>query len=470
MTARETAETYLDANYERHLSRLIECLEIPSVSALPRHAADVRRCAEWMADALRFAGLENVRVIETAGHPLVYGDWLHADAEPTALVYGHYDVQPADPLEAWTSPPFTPTVRDGRLYARGATDDKGQLFIHLAAIEAHLAAHGRLPLNLRILIEGEEEIGCANLTRFVREHTALLAADVVIDSDNAMFAPGVPSLARALRGIACFQLEARSAAHDLHSGSFGGAVANPAQALVTLLAALEDAEGRVAIPGFYDDVRPLDDTDRAQLAALPFNEHEWIHASGISAATGEAGYTTLERMWARPTLDINGLASGFAGDGFKTVLPATAVAKLSMRLVPDQDPRRVGDLLEQHIIALTANHLAAESVTVTLTRLHGGSAWSLPRDNPFLTAATRAFAHAFGREPVLTCEGGSNPIIPVFQEVLGAPTILFGVGLPDENPHAPDEHLHLENFRRGTHAAARLYHELAGCSSATPSA
>lgn len=459
----DALDTYLDANYERHLGRLVECLGIPSVSALPTHAGDVRRCADWMGKTLRQIGLEHVRVIDTPGHPLVYGDWLHAPNAPTALVYGHYDVQPADPIDAWTSPPFAPTVRDGRLYARGATDDKGQLFIHVAAIEAHLAVHGRLPINLRMLIEGEEEIGCTHLAPFVREQRSLLAADVVIDSDNAMFARGVPSLARALRGIACFQLDVRCAAHDLHSGSFGGAVANPAQALATLLAELKDSDGRIAIPGFYDDVRPLDNIDRAEFAALPFDEGSWRESLGVGAIAGEAGYTTLERMWARPTLDVNGLASGFAGDGFKTVLPATATAKLSMRLVPDQDPLRVGDLLEAQLMALAAKHFTPGAVRVTIARLHSGAAWSLPRDDPFLAAAARAFAHSFGRDPVLTREGGSNPIVSVFAEALGAPTILFGVGLPDENPHAPDEHFHLENFRRGARAAAQLYRELGTC-------
>jgi acetylornithine deacetylase/succinyl-diaminopimelate desuccinylase-like protein len=402
-----------------------------------------------------------VRVIETGGHPLAYGDWLGAPGMPTALVYGHYDVQPADPLDAWTSPPFMPAVRDGRLYARGATDDKGQLFIHLAAIEAHLSVHGRLPINVKVVIEGEEEVGCSHLAALVRARRELFEADVVIDSDNAMFARGVPSLAHALRGIACFQLDVRGPASDLHSGSFGGAVANPAQALAMLLAGLRDADGRVAIPGFYDDVRPLSHDERAELAAVPFDERAWCEALGVGAAAGEAGYSTLERMWARPTLDINGLASGFAGEGFKTVLPATATAKLSMRLVPDQNPSRVGDLLEARLAALAAELRPPGAVHVTLTRLHTGAPWLLRSDHPFLEAARRAFAHAFGQAPVLTREGGSNPIISVFQDVLGVPTIMFGIGLPDEHAHAPDEHLDLENFRRGTRAAARLYSELA---------
>ena len=457
----DPVDAYVEAHHERHVAQLIECLRIPSVSALPAHATDMRHCAEWTTDALRRIGLAHVRVIETGGHPLAYGDWLDAPGMPTALVYGHYDVQPADPLDAWTSPPFAPAVRDGQLYARGATDDKGQLFIHLAAIEAHLAVHGRLPINVKVLIEGEEEIGSPHLAALLRAQRELFEADVVIDSDNAMFARDVPSLAHALRGIACFQIDVRGPATDLHSGSFGGAVANPAQALATLLAALEDSDGRIAIPGFYDDVRPLSQIERAELAALPFDERAWCDALGIQAAAGEVGYSALERMWARPTLDINGLASGFAGAGFKTVLPSTATAKLSMRLVPDQNPARVGDLLEARLAALAAEMRLSGAVHVTLTRLHGGAPWLLRSDHPFLDAARRAFAHAFGQPPVLTREGGSNPIISVFQDVLGAPTIMFGIGLPDEHAHAPDEHLDLENFRRGARAAARLYAELA---------
>jgi acetylornithine deacetylase/succinyl-diaminopimelate desuccinylase-like protein len=458
--ATDSVDRHLDVHHEEYVAQLVEFLAIPSVSSVAAHTDDVRRGALWTADALRRAGLEHVRVIETDGHPLVYGDWLHARGAPTALVYGHYDVQPADPLEAWMSPPFAATVRDARIYARGATDDKGQLFIHIAAIAAYLAVQGRLPINVKVLIEGEEEIGSVQLTRFVENERALLAADVVIDSDNAMLARGVPSLARALRGIACFQLDVRTTERDLHSGTFGGVTVNAATAIVTLLAALKDAAGGVAIPGFYDDVRAIDDADRAELVALPFDERAWCDAMGIPVVAGESGYTTFERMWARPTLDINGIASGFAGDGFKTVLPATATAKLSMRLVPNQDPVRVGDLLEAHLAALAAKGFPPGSVRVTLDRLHAGSAWTLPRDNPFLRAAARAFAHAFEREPVFTREGGSNSIVPVFERVLGVPWIMFGIGLPDENPHAPNEHLDLDNFRRGTHAAARLYEEV----------
>lgn len=454
-------DDYLLAHEARHLNALAELLAIPSVSALPDHADDVRRCARWMADTLQRAGLEHVRVIETGGHPLVYGDWLHAPRAPTVLVYGHYDVQPVDPIDAWTSPPFAPTVRDGKLFARGATDDKGQLFIHVRAIEAYFAVHGALPINLKLLIEGEEEIGCVHLASFVRAERAMLACDAIVNSDSAMFAAEVPSISCALRGIACFQIDVRGAASDLHSGSYGGAVVNPGQALAAIVAALKDDEGRIAIPGFYDDVRPLSLRERAELAALPFDDRAWCESLGILTGTGEAGYTTLERLWARPSLDINGMRSGFTGDGFKTVIPATASAKLSVRLVPDQDPVRVGDLVAERVEALAASVAPPGAIRVSLSRLHHGAPWSLRSDHPALEAAARAMTHGFGRRPVFTREGGSNPIVSVFDEVLGAPTLMFGIGLPTDNAHAPDEHLRLDNFRRGTSAAARLYHELA---------
>jgi acetylornithine deacetylase/succinyl-diaminopimelate desuccinylase-like protein len=449
-------DNYIATHHGRHLAELMDYVSIPSVSALPSHAADMRRCAEWTAAALHDAGLEHVRVIETAGNPIVYGDWLYAPGAPTVLCYGHYDVQPVDPEELWNSPPFQGTIRDGKLYARGATDDKGQLFIHVKAIEAHLRTVGRLPINISFIVEGEEEIGCAHLSAFVRENAALLAADVVVDSDSAMFADGVPSISCAMRGIACFQLDVRGSAADLHSGSFGGGVANPAFVLANLVAQLKDRDGRVAIPGFYDDVRELTPEERSEIASLQFDDRQYRAALGVPALFGEAGYTTLERTWARPTVEVNGLSAGFTSEGFKTVIPATAMARISMRLVPDQDPVRVGDLFAAFLASV-----APPSVTYTLTRLHGGRPWSVRADDPFLRAAARAMAHGFGKEPLFTREGGSNPIVAVFEEILGAPTIMFGIGLPDENPHAPNEHLHLENFRRGIIAAARLYCEFA---------
>lgn len=446
---------FIEANRDRFVGELTEYLTIPSISALPQHAADVRRCAEWTAQALGRAGLQNVRVIDTPGHPIVYGDWLHAPGAPTMLCYGHYDVQPVDPLSLWDSPPFEPSVRDGRIYARGATDDKGQLYIHLKAIEAHLTQRGRLPVNMKVIIEGEEEVGGAHLEEFVRGQARFLAADAVVNSDSAMFARGVPSITYALRGLAYFQLDVRSAASDLHSGSFGGAVANSAMVLAGILASLRDADGRVTIPGFYDEVRPLREDERLEFAKLPFDEQEFRESLGTPELSGERGYTTLERIWARPTLEVNGLLSGFTGEGGKTVIPAVAMAKVSMRLVPGQDPCRIGDLFEAHVA-----RLAPKTVTVRVTRMQGGHPWMMSPDHPFLKAAGRAMELGFGKRPIFTREGGSNGIISVFQDVLGAPTVNFGIGLPDENAHAPNENLDLTNFHRGIVAAAHLYDEI----------
>jgi acetylornithine deacetylase/succinyl-diaminopimelate desuccinylase-like protein len=415
----------------------------------------MRRCAEWTGGALDRAGLQNVRLIETPGHPIVYGDWLHAPGAPTMLCYGHYDVQPIDPIGLWESPPFEPAVRDGKIYARGATDDKGQLYIHLKAIEAHLTQRKRLPVNMKVLIEGEEEVGGPHLEEFVRDHAQFLAADVVVNSDSAMFAREVPSITYALRGLAYFQLDVRGTSTDLHSGSFGGTVANPAFVLADIIGWLRDPNGRVSIPGFYDDVRPVTEEEHIEFAKLPFDEREYCDNLGAPQLFGESGYTTLERLWARPTLEVNGLLSGFTGEGAKTVIPAVAMAKISMRLVPGQDPDRIGDLFEAYVA-----RLAPKTVTVQVTRLHGGHPWMMSPDHPLVQAAGRAMAYGFGKQPVFTREGGSNGIVPVFQEVLGVPTVMLGIGLPDENAHAPNEHLDLTNFQRGIITAAHLYEEI----------
>jgi acetylornithine deacetylase/succinyl-diaminopimelate desuccinylase-like protein len=446
---------FIDKSSDRYVEELSEYLAIPSISALPEHVADMRRGADWTAEALRRCGLQHVRVIETEGHPIVYGDWLDAPGAPTILCYGHYDVQPADPAGLWVSPPFQPTTRDGRIYARGATDDKGQLFIHVKAIEAHLSQTGRLPVNVKMLIEGEEEVGGRHLEAFVRDRARFLASDVVVNSDSAMLARGVPSITYALRGLVYFQLDVRGTSTDLHSGSFGGTVANSACVLAEILASLKDRFGRVTIPGFYDDVRPIASDERAAVAALPFDERQYREGIGAAALFGEPGYTTLERQWMRPTLDVHGLLSGFTGEGSKTVIPAVAMAKVSMRLVPAQDPARIGDLLEAHLATV-----APRTVSVTVTRMHGGKPWATSPDHPFVRAAARAMARGFGRDPVFIREGGSNPIVPIFEEVLGVPTVMFGIGLPDENPHAPNEHLDLDNFHRGVVAAAHLYEEI----------
>ncbi|MEO6212599.1 MAG: dipeptidase [Vicinamibacterales bacterium] len=448
---------FINTNRDRYLDELKEFLAIPSISALPQHAPDVRRCAEWTADAMRRIGLENVRLEETPGHPIVYADWLEAEGAPTILFYGHYDVQPVDPVELWESPPFEATIRDGEIYARGAVDDKGQVFMHFKAIEAHLKQNGKLPVNMKIILEGEEEVGSANLDNFIRAHQAELAADVVVISDSPMFDRGVPSICYGLRGLAYFQIDLRGTRSDLHSGSFGGAVVNPNMALAQILALMKDKSGRVRIPGFYDDVKELREEERTEWKRLPFNETRYRKDLGAPKLFGERGFSTLERVWARPTFEVNGLLGGFTGEGAKTVIPAVAMAKVSMRLVPNQDPDRIAELFEAYV-----KKVAPKSVEVKVTRMHGGKPWMTEFDNPFVQAAGRAIEKGFGKAPVFNREGGSIPVVATFQEILGLPSVLFGVGLPDENAHAPNEKLDLQNFHGGVIASAYLYDEISG--------
>jgi len=446
---------FINVNRDHYVDELKGLLAIPSVSALPEHKDDVKRCAEWCAAELRRIGLEHVELKPTPGNPVVYGDWLGAPGAPTVLFYGHYDVQPVDPLDLWQSQPFEATVRDGELYARGAADDKGQIFMHFKAIEAHMKQNGRLPMNIRIILEGEEEIGSTNLDDFIKSHKSELAADVVVISDSTMFDRGVPSICYGLRGLVYCQIDLRGSATDLHSGSFGGAVANPAFVLASMIAQMKDRGGHIRVPGFYDDVVPLTAEERQAWAGLPFNEKQYRKDFGIPKLHGETDYTTLERTWARPTLEVNGLLSGFTGEGAKTVLPAVAMAKISMRLVPNQDPDKIANLFEAYVRKITP-----KTVELTFTRMHGGKPWMTAYDNPFIQAAGRALEGAFGRKPVFTREGGSIPVVSTFQEVLGVPAVLFGVGLPDENAHAPNEKIDLGNFHNGIIASALLYEEI----------
>jgi len=447
---------FINTNRDRYVEELKAYLAIPSISALPQHQQDVRRCAQWTADEMRRIGLQNVRLIETPGNPVVYGDWLGAGEAPTILFYGHYDVQPVDPLELWESPPFEATIRDGEIYARGAADDKGQVFMHFKAIEAHLKQNGRLPVNMRIILEGEEEVGSENLDTFIKEHQAELAADVVVISDSPMFDRGIPSICYGLRGLVYFQLDVRGTKSDLHSGSFGGAVANPAMVLCQILAQMKDKGGRIKIPGFYDDVRPLRDEERAEFRKLPFSETRYRKELGAPRLFGESGYTTLERVWARPTFEVNGLLSGFTGEGAKTVIPAVSMAKVSLRLVPDQNPDKIAELFEAHVAKV-----APKTVELKVTRMHGGKPWMTEFDNQYVQAAGRAIEKGFGKTPVFNREGGSIPVVATFQEILGLPSVLFGIGLPDENAHAPNEKLDLGNFHGGVIASAYLYDEVA---------
>ncbi len=447
---------YLEAHRDRFLDELKAFLRIPSISSVAAHRADVLRCAEHAVAHLRRIGFPRAEVLSTGGHPVVYAEWLGAPGAPTALVYGHYDVQPVDPLELWETPPFEPQVRDGLLFGRGAVDDKGQVYMHFAAAEAYLATRGRLPVNLKLLIEGEEEIGSPHLDAFVAAHRDLLAADVGVISDTPMYDADHPSLCYGLRGLAYLQVEVEGPATDLHSGTWGGIVTNPALALAQVLAALKDAQGRVTVPGLYAAVRPLTPAERAAFAALPFDAERVAADLGVPVLTGEAGYTPLERLWALPTLDVHGLWGGFSGEGAKTVIPARAGAKLSCRLVPDQDPDTIADLLAAHL-----ERLAPPGVRLRVERLHGGRPVLTPLDHPALQAAGRAIERGFGKPPSFIREGGSIPFVATLVEELKLPCVLLGVGLPNERTHAPNEFFHLVNFYHGMRTVAYLWDELA---------
>lgn len=447
-------DRYLETEAERFEEELCELLRIPSVSADPERRADARRAADWVAG--QFRRLEfSTEVIETSGHPLVYAESPPVAEAPTVLVYGHYDVQPPDPLEKWISPAFEPTRRGGNLYARGATDDKGQMLTHVKSAEAWVRTEGRLPLNLKFLIEGEEEVGSHGLAQFIAESAQRLACHCVVISDGAQFGPGKPAITYALRGIACYELRLTGPKGDLHSGSFGGSVSNPANALAAMLAGLIDGRGKIQIPGFYDDVLPLSDRECKELAALEFDEQRYFEQIGVEGATGEEGYSTLQRRWARPTFDLNGLSSGYQGEGSKTIIPATARAKLSFRLVPNQDPRKITAGLKRRLAELCPPGIRWE-----LAGLHGSPGVLIPLDSPYVEAAARAIEYAFGRRPLFTREGGSIPIVGTFHETLKVDTLLLGWGQDDDNTHGPNEKLSLADFHRGIQASARLWEEL----------
>lgn len=451
----EAVLEYIERHRDRYLNELSELLSIPSVSTSKERVPDLLRCADWVAAHMRSIGLQHVEVLPTPGHPVVYGEWLGAPGKPTVLIYGHYDVQPPEPLELWTSPPYQATVRDGNLYARGASDDKGQFFIHLKGIEAFLQNGGTLPVNVKMILEGEEEIGSENLPLFLQERKDLLASDLVLISDTSMFARGVPSICYSLRGLAYMQVDLVGPNRDLHSGSFGGSVHNPIQALAEMIARLHDANGRVAIPGFYKDVRPLSKKERAAFKKLPWSDRNYAKELGVKQLYGEKGYTSLERLWARPTLECNGIWGGFTGEGAKTVLPSKASAKISMRLVANQSSKKIAALFEKHI-----KKIAPRTVTVSVRNLHGGEPAITPIDSPGVRAAVAALEKGFGKRPLYQREGGSIPIVVQFKELLGLDSVLLGFGLPDENAHAPDEFLSLENFYGGIKTSAHFFNEL----------
>ena len=451
----EKVLSYIDANKERYLAELTELLSIPSVSSLKEHQEDMQRCAQWIAGHMEHIGMRNVKIFPTEGHPVVYSEWLDAPGKPTVLLYGHYDVQPVDPLNLWTSPPFQATIRGENLYARGASDDKGQVFIHLKSVEAMMKNDGVLPVTLKMSIEGEEEIGSDHLDKFVEEHKELLKADLVLISDSSMYEKDVPSICYGLRGLSYMEIEVTGPNRDLHSGSFGGSIHNPVQALTEMIASLHDKNGRVTIPGFYRDVRALTKTERAAYKKLPFSDKKYAKEIGVQKLYGEKGFTTLERLWARPTLECNGIWGGYIGEGAKTVLPAKAYAKISMRLVPDQQSAKISALFEKHI-----KKIAPKTVTVTVRALHGGEPAITPIDSPGVEAAVSALEKGFGKKPLYQREGGSIPIVVQFKKILGIDTVLLGFGLPDENAHSPDEFLNLNNFYGGIRTSAHFFNEL----------
>lgn len=455
----EEVLTYVERNQERYLGELAELIAIPSVSTETGKAAEMQRCAEWLVRHLRQLGFV-AQVFATAGHPIVYAEYPTQPNAPVLLLYGHYDVQPAGPPELWDSPPFQVTVREGRLYARGSTDDKGQFFIHLKAAEAWLKTTGRLPVNLKIVVEGEEEIGSANLASFLTQHKERLACDAAVISDTAFFADGVPSICYGMRGISYMQVEIEGPNRDLHSGAFGGSVQNPTHVLAGLIARLQDKRGTVTIPGFYDDVVSLSGKEREAFGELPWNDAAFARDLGVDELFGEEGFSTLERLWARPTLDCNGIIGGFTSEGVMSIIPARASAKISMRLVPNQDPEKIAFLFERHI-----RSLAPRSVRVVVKHLTAAEPAVTSLDSPAMRVALTALEKVFGKKPLLQRDGGSIPVITLLKKILGADTVLLGFGLPDENAHGPNEFLSLENFFKGIRTAAHFYEDLAAIQS-----
>lgn len=447
---------YIESNKDRYLEELIDFLKIPSISNEESHKEDVRNASLWLQKHLSEIGLDNVKIFETEGHPIVYADCLKAGKDkPTILVYGHYDVQPVDPLDLWTNPPFEPTVKGSKIYARGSADDKGQIFIHIKSIEAHLKNNSKLPVNLKVIFEGEEEIGSVNLHKFLETQKDLLKADYVVISDTSMYKDNMPSICYGLRGLCFMQIDLVGPNRDLHSGTFGGGVNNPINALAEIINKLKDEKGKILIDGFYDDVVALSQKERDEFKRLPFDEEKYKLDLEVNELFGEEGYTTIERVSARPTLDCNGIWGGYQGQGAKTVLPSVAGAKVSMRLVPNQDPDKIAELFEKYIIKI-----APKSVKVKVTALHGGKPSVTAIDTPAIKAAVKALKDAFQVDPVFFKEGGSIPIVNSFNEILGADAILLGFGLPDDNIHSPNEKFDLNNFYKGISTVAYYYEEL----------
>ena len=443
---------YIENNKDKFKDELFNLLRIPSVSTDSGHKDDVRNAATYLKNQLEDLDMDRVKVFETDGNPIVYGELATDDSKPTVLVYGHYDVQPPDPMELWDTPPFEPTVRDGDIFARGASDDKGQSFTHVKALEAYRKSGTEFPVNIKFILEGEEEIGSPHLVPFIKEHKELLECDMVLISDTAMFAEDTPSITYGLRGLAYMEMEVTGPNRDLHSGVYGGAVENPANVLCEIIAKLKDEDGVIQIDGFYDDVVSLSDEDREAYEKRPFDEEAYKKDLGLKKLHGEKGYSTLERASARPTLDVNGLWSGYQGEGAKTVLPSKAGAKVSMRLVPNQDPKNIAKLFKKQVKAL-----APDTVTVKITEHHGGHPAGTDLSFYGLKAAGVAFEEVYGQEPLFSREGGSIPIVADFEKVLGAQSILMGFGLNSDAIHSPNEKFALKDFYRGIQTSAKFF-------------
>jgi len=456
MTNLQQLDAYFAEHREEHLNELMEFLRIPSISSLSEHKGDIQNAAQWLSNAFEKLNLENISITQTAGHPVVYADWLHAEGKPTILFYGHYDVQPVDPLNLWESEPFDPTIRDNKLFARGASDDKGQVFMHLKMIEALFATTGTLPVNVKFIYEGEEEIGSPNLPAFVEEHKEKLAADLILISDTGLYGPGKPAVCYGLRGLTGIQIDIRGAKGDLHSGLYGGGVQNAIHALAEILASFRDEHGTIQVEGFYDKVLPLTEEEREAYRALGFDEESVKDEVGVKELFGEAGYSYLERTWARPTLEVNGVFGGFSGEGIKTVLPAEAGAKITCRLVPNQEPEEIVALLKAHV----EKHKPT-GVEVSISEFDKGRPFLTPFDHPFIQAAGRSYEKVYNVPTAYTRGGGSIPIVAAFDEILELPVVLMGFGLSSENFHAPNEHFHLENFDKGLRVLSDYLFEVA---------
>ncbi len=446
--------SYIKNNYDNYVEELKDYLRIPSISTLKEHKSDMQKCAKLVADKLKVAGMKKVKIIKTENHPLVYGEWLGAPGKPTVLIYGHYDVQPVDPLELWTNPPFEPTIVGEEIYARGANDNKGQNLVHIKSVEAFFRAGKKPPVNVKFLIEGEEEIGSENLEKFLKTERKLLKCDAVLISDTSLYAKGIPTISYGLRGLCYMEIEVTGPNRDLHSGSFGGSVANPINELSKIIAKLQDNNGKITIPNFYKGVQKLSKKEKENIKYLKFSDKALAKELKVKELQGEKNYSTLERLWARPTLDCNGIIGGFTGEGAKTVLPSKASAKISMRLVPDQDPKTIAKEFEKYVKAI-----APKSVTVKVNALHGGLPVVIPLESKAIQAASNATAKAFGKKTVYTREGGSIPIVVEFVKQLNAPAILMGLGLDTDDIHSPNEHFNLKSFERGILSSAYFLEE-----------